>query len=109
MYQYSTLAPTDPVYQYTFVHKFTYGPHRFALYLIGRRPSGAKAATVISKRISGSGDIGNDSLDGLLTLGAYLVRHHCDVCKHGVMVDSPEDIQRLEAWFDEAIERQGRT
>eukprot|EP00903_Cladosiphon_okamuranus_P016556 g15273.t1 len=65
-----------------------------------------QAAIVISKRISGSGDIGNDSLEGLLTLGSYLVRHHRDVCKHGVMVDSPEDIERLEAWFDEAIERE---
>eukprot|EP00752_Nemacystus_decipiens_P003054 g2831.t1 len=67
----------------------------------------AQAAAVISERISGSLDFGNDSLEGLLTLGSYLVRHHRDVCLHGVMVDSPEDIERLGTWFDEAIERQG--
>lgn len=37
------------------------------------------------------------------------MRHHRDVCHHGVMVDSPEDIEGLESWFGEIIERQGRT
>lgn len=62
---------------------------------------------MIFKRISGSDNIGSDSLEGLLTLGSYLVRHHRDVCHHGVMVDSPEDIERLESWFHETIQRQG--
>lgn len=40
-------------------------------------------------------------------MGWYLVRHHRDHCNHGVMVDTPEDIDRLELGFKEEIARQG--
>lgn len=65
-----------------------------------------KAATVISKRVS-AGIVGEDSLEGLLTLGAYLVRHHREHCKHGVLVDSPDDIDRLELWFQQTTLEKG--
>ncbi|CAM9598877.1 unnamed protein product, partial [Laminaria digitata] len=46
-------------------------------------------------------------LEGLLTLGSYLVRHHRDHCKHGVLVDTPEDIDNLESWFTAAARQEG--
>lgn len=66
----------------------------------------SKAATVISKRMMAD-SLGNDSIEGLLTLGWYLVQHHRDHCKHGVLVDTPEDIDRLGEWFEEAVQREG--
>lgn len=51
--------------------------------------------------------IGDDSLEGLLTLGSYLVRHHRDHCKHGVLVDTPEDIDNLESWFKASALQKG--
>lgn len=65
-----------------------------------------KAAAVIYQRVS-SASLGEDSLDGTLTLGSYLIQHHRLHCKHGVMVDTPEDIDRLEAWYKDTIESQG--
>lgn len=61
---------------------------------------------MIFKRIT-TDSIGDDSLEGLLTLGSYLVRHHRDHCKHGVLVDTPEDIDNLESWFTAAARQEG--
>lgn len=61
---------------------------------------------MISRRIA-AGVLGEDSLEGLLTLGWYLVRHHREHCDRGVVVDTPQDIDNLEAWFEEAVQREG--
>lgn len=66
----------------------------------------SQAATVIAKRINAS-SLGDDDLDGLLTLGSSLMQHHRDHCKHGVMVDFPEHIEYLESWFEAAIDERG--
>ena len=64
---------------------------------------------MISKRVSapGSDSLGNDSLEGLLTIGWYLLQHHRGHCNNGVMVDSARDIDRLETWFEQTIAREG--
>lgn len=68
--------------------------------------SATKAAIVISKRIQ-SDALGEDSLDGLLTLGQYLLGHHEEHCKHGVLVDTVEDLHNLRIWFQGAVDELG--
>lgn len=51
--------------------------------------------------------LGEDSLDGVLTLGWYLLMHHRDHCNHGVLVDTQDDVDNLESWFKDTIEREG--
>lgn len=65
-----------------------------------------KAAKVISERIMAD-SLGEDSLDGVLTLGWYLLLHHRDQCNHGVLVDTQHDVVNLESWFKDTIEREG--
>lgn len=68
--------------------------------------SATKAAIVISKRIQ-SDALGDDSLDGLLTLGQYLLGHHQEHCKHGVLVDTAEDLNSLRIWFQGTVDDLG--
>lgn len=61
---------------------------------------------MISKRVDAA-ILGNESLDAVLTLGYFFMRHHANHCNRGVLVDTTEDIRELQSWFDNAADREG--